>query len=84
MKIRIKSTDRQLLEKTFLYWIDKGYVLVKAYTIKRPFSLRKYVVKLEESQESYQIKINEAIANENYEEAKKLTAEFEKMKILKF
>jgi hypothetical protein len=74
---------KESIEKLFLRYLDKGYFLEKAYT-KRKFILfggKKYYIKMRGGLDFYEISIASAIRSENYEEAKRLTLELNKLKM---
>lgn len=84
--IKLKSTNRKLVETLFLAYLELGFVLIKAYSKKKYlfFGQETFFVEMELSADGYTAKINEAIDREDYEEAGKLTKELEHLQTLKF
>ena len=86
MKIKLKSTNQKTVEGLFRYWLNQGFLLSKVYSKKRflLFGEKTYIVEMEQGAESYENLIQQAINEENYEEARRLTTEFEGAKKIEF
>jgi len=85
-EINFNSSNQNLVEQIFLGYLKKGYVLKKAYTKKKYFLFGKtvYFVEMEAGLLKYKELIQEALDNEDYLEADKLTKDYDSMKELDF
>ena len=86
MSIKINSIDENKVYVSYLYWLDQGYALKKAHTRKQYFLFgqKKYYIEMKQGEIIYKKAIQEAINDQKFELAGKLTKEYEIAKILEF
>lgn len=84
--IKFNSNDMELIKKIFHVYLDRGFILKRAYKKRKYIILGpyKYYVEMEIDTIGYQILITEAIDKEDYLKASELKKEFEEFKTLKF
>lgn len=77
-EIKFDSLSQKYITDTFLFFIDEGYILDKAYTRKKYFLFGKtrYFVKMKYGRLKYKELIIKALDNEDYLEADRLTKEY--------
>lgn len=85
-EIEFSSLDEKSVTYTFLFFIDEGYVLDKAYTIKKYFLFgsTRYFVKMKYGKLKYKELISQAFDEEDYLEVDRLTKEYYSIKQIEF
>ena len=84
--IEFNSYDEKSIKQFFLYWLEQGFVLKKAYIKKKYiiFGKEKYYVEMEIGTIGYKMLIEEAMNKEDYLEVARLKKEYEQLNILNF
>jgi hypothetical protein len=84
--IKFNSCNQDFVTRTFLFFIEDGYILDKAYTRKKYFLFgkTKYFVEMKYGELKYKELISKAFDNEDYLEVDRLTKEYDNIKQIQF
>lgn len=80
-EITFSCNNKAIAEKLFTNALERGYLLKTAMVEKKYlfFGEKRYVVVMNKELAWYELAIQEAVKNENYEEADKLLSELESL-----
>ncbi len=86
MEIKFNSSSEDSVIYTFLFFVEEGYILKRAYSRKKYFLFGsiEYFVEMKLSALNYKELITEALDNENYLEVDRLTKEYNSLKQIEF
>lgn len=86
MQIKFNSSSEDSVIYTFLFFVEEGYILEKAYSRKKYFLFGsvEYFVEMKLSALNYKELIAKAFDNENYLEVDRLTKEYNNLKKIEF